>query len=233
MMELQPYTVEREWTVDGIPVLSAVITVPRPASAPDRISRRISRYYQTLFRSYLKYCERDLLPRAETEYRYALSVSAPFTPFRADLNYRITYHDLHFLSLYTQSRETVGQQVLKLRRGDTWDLAAGYPIPLSAFFEHHSPWKRRILEQVSDEIRKQESAGVMQYHAHRRQELRRSFNPQNYYLTDEGLIVFFPMYSIAPPEAGIPVFALPRNTTGPELPVSAPQDQTQKAGARP
>ena len=36
----------------------------------------------------------------------------------------------------------------RLRRGDTWDLAAGYPVPLSAFFPLRSPWKRQISEQT-------------------------------------------------------------------------------------
>lgn len=211
MMELQPYTLEREWTAEDIPVLCASVTVPQAGSAPDKISRRISRYYQTLCRSFLRYCEQDLLPRAKTEWQYALSVSAPFKPFQAVLNYRITYHDLHFLSLYTQAVETYGQQVLTLRRGDTWDLASGYPVPLAALFEHHSPWKRQLLEQISDEIRKQESAGAMQYHVHHWKKLRRTFNPQNFYLNDDGISVFFPMYSIAPASAGIPVFGIPYN----------------------
>lgn len=217
MLELQPYTLEREWTTEDIPVLSASVTVPLAGSAHDKTSRRISRYYQTLCRSFLKYCEQDLLPRAKTEWQYALSVSAPFKPFQAILNYRITYHDSHFLSLYTQSVESCGQQSLKLRYGDTWDLASGYPVPLPAFFKHHSPWKRRILEQIADEIQKQESAGIMQYHAHQRQELRRFLNPQNFYLCDDGISVFFPMYSIAPAAAGIPAFLIPYNLRDTDL----------------
>ena len=46
--------------------------------------------------------------------------------------------------------------------------------------------------------------------------LRRHFNPQNYYLTAEGLVFFFPMYAIAPSVEGIPTFLFPYDRKGPE-----------------
>lgn len=209
MKDLQPFTAEREWTVDGIPVLSAAVSIPQPAPCSDRLSRRFFRFYQLQSRAYLKYCQRDLLPQAAAAYQAALAISAPLPLFRAELTYQVTFQDSHFLSLYTQSAESDGQRVWHLRRGDTWDLAGGYPVPLSDFFPPRSPWKRQILEQVAEEIGKQEAAGIAQYHAHRWQELRRHFNPQNYYLTPEGLSVFFPMYAIAPASEGIPAFNIP------------------------
>jgi hypothetical protein len=208
MIVLQPFTTEREWTVDGIPVLSAVVSLPQPGSVSDRLSRRIFRYYQQQCRAYLKYCEQDLFPRARAAYRAALAISAPLPLFRAELTYQITFQDSHFLSLYTQSKESDGEHIWQARRSDTWDLSTGYPVPLSDFFPSRSPWKRQILEQVAEAIQTQEATGTAQYHAHRRQELRRHFNPRNYYLTPEGLMVFFPMYAIAPPFEGIPAFSV-------------------------
>lgn len=209
MMELQPFTAEREWTVDGVPVLSAAISVPDPIPATGKIPRRIQRYYQLLCRSYLHYCETMLLPQAETEYRAALAASTPLPSFRAELNYHITYHEDHFLSLYTQSREMMGRQTLVTRRADTWDLTSGYPVPLSDFFPPRSSWKRQLLKLASEEIQRQEQAGISRYHETWSKELRRRFNSQNYYLTPEGLVFFFPMYAIAPAAEGIPTFVFP------------------------
>ena len=59
-LHTEPFAAEREWTVEDIPVLTASVTVPRPAPAADRVSRRIYRYYQLQCRSYLRYCERWL-----------------------------------------------------------------------------------------------------------------------------------------------------------------------------
>lgn len=210
MMTIQPFTAEREWMVEGIPVLSASVSVPQPAEATDRTARRIRRYYQLQCRSYLRYCEKWLLPQAAAECRAALAASAPLPKFRAELLYRVTYQDERFLSLYTQSREvTLPGQTQVTRRGDTWDLAAGYPVPLSSFFSPRSSWKRQLLETAAEEIRRQERAGIARYHEKWPRELRRRFTPQNFYLTEEGLAFFYPMYALAPAVEGIPTFVVP------------------------
>lgn len=210
-----PFTAEREWTVEGIAVLTASVTVPRPEPLADKVSRRIDRYYQLQCRAYLRYCERELLPQAEAEYRAALAASAPLPCFRADLSYRVTYNEGGLWSLYTQSREvTLPGHPLVTRRGDTWDLVAGYPIPLGDFFPPRSPWKRRLLALASTEIERQERAGTARYHAAWRKELRRHFNSQNFYLSSGGLAFFFPMYAIAPGVEGVPTFLLPYGKDG-------------------
>lgn len=214
-LHTEPFSAEREWTVEGIPVLTASVTVPRPEPLADKVSRRIYRYYQLQCRAYLRYCERWLLPQAEAEYRAALASSAPLPCFRAELGYRVTYNEGGLWSLYTQSREvTLPGQTLVTRRGDTWDLAAGYPTPLSGFFPPRSPWKRRLLALAAAEIERQEKAGMARYHETWRRELRRCFNPQNFYLTNEGLAFFFPMYAIAPGVEGVPTFLLPYGESG-------------------
>ena len=43
-LHTEPFAAEREWTVEDIPVLTASVTVPRPAPAENRVSRRIHRY---------------------------------------------------------------------------------------------------------------------------------------------------------------------------------------------
>lgn len=209
-IHLQPFTAEREWTIEGVPVLTASVAVPEPVPAADNISRRIRRYYQLQCRAFLRYCEKFLFPLAESEYRAALVISAPLPCFRAALEYRVTWQEQGLLSLYTQSREvTLPGQTLLTRRGDTWDLAVGYPISLGDFFPARSPWKRQLMTLASEDIQRQERAGMAQYHLRRPQDLRRHFNAQNYYLTQEGLTVFFPMYAIAPAAEGIPSFTIP------------------------
>ena len=51
-------------------------------------------------------------------------------------------------------------------------------------------------------------AGIARYDPEWRKKLRR-FNSRNYYLTEEGLTYFFPMYAIAPAAEAIPAFTLP------------------------
>ena len=218
-LHTEPASAEREWTVEEIPVLSASVSLPEPVPAADRISRRIRRYYQLQCRSFLRYCEAYLLPLAAAEYRDALAASQPLPRFHAELTYQVTYNEGGLWSLYTQSRESgPGGRTVLLRRGDTWDLASGYPVALSAFFPRRSGWRRRLLEAVEAEAAQRTAAGVSQYHEGVRRRLRQYFNPQNFYLTGEGLAVFYPMYAIAPAMEGIPVFTIPYGRGGPALP---------------
>ena len=157
-LRTESFAAEREWTVEGIPVLTAAVELPQPQGA-DAVSRRIRRYYQIQCKAFLRYCERWLFPQAEAEYRAALAACAPLPCFRAELGYRVTYNSGGLWSLYTQSREVTGHTLLT-RRGDTWDLAAGYPVPLSAFFPAHSPWRRQLLALAAEDIQRQERAGI-------------------------------------------------------------------------
>lgn len=215
MLEFQPFTTERTWTQDGIPILSAEVAVPRPVTVNNRFSRRIQQYYQLQSRAFLRYCERWLFPQAVTEYHAALAASAPLPHFQAELSYQITYQEQGLLSLYTQSRErTLPGPSLLTRRGDTWDLSTGYPVPLADFFPPKSGWKKQLLRLAAESIQQQESAGIAHYHPHWNKALKRYFNRENFYLTEEGLVFFFPMYSIAPAAEGIPTFLLPFGADG-------------------
>lgn len=214
-LRTEDFAAEREWTVEGIPVLTAKITLPQPATAKDKVSRRILRYYRLQCRAYLRYCESWLFPQAEAEYRAALAASAPLPCFRAELNYRVTYNEGGLWSLYTQSREvTLPGQTLVTRRGDTWDLASGYPAAIQDFFPPRTPWRKRLLRLAAEEIERQERVGIARYHEGWRKDLRRHFNAQNFYLTAEGLAFFFPMYAIAPSAEGVPTFLLPYGEEG-------------------
>lgn len=204
-----PFAAEREWEVEGVPVLSAKARVPRPGPAADRVSRRIERFYRLQCRAFLRYCERCLLPQAAAEYRAALEASRPLPAFRAELDYQVTYDQGGLWSLYTQVREHTGPgPALVTRRGDTWDLAAGYPVPLRDFFPAGTAWKKRLLALAAEEVQRRERAGAARFREDWRNGLRR-FNPQNFYLTEEGLAFFYPMYAIAPAPEGIPVFLMP------------------------
>lgn len=210
LTDLQPFTTERVWTVEGIPVLTARLSVPEPLSAEDRISRRIRRYYRLQLRAYLRYCESFLLPRAEAEFRAALAASTPLPSFRAELDHTITYREGSLLSLCIRSRESVPQgSTRSVWRGDTWDLTDGYPVPLSAFFPPRSSWKRALTAYAETELRRREEQGAVHPRDGLRRLLRRHFNPRSYYLTPEGLVFFYPAGSIAPAAEGILSFTVP------------------------
>ena len=211
MVTIEPRTVERTWTAEGLPAMTAKVTLPQPAVPADAFARRLRRYYQLQSRAFLRYCEKFLLPRAAGEIRAALAGSRPLPCFRAELTYQVTLQDARYLSLYTQSRETdPAGPALVVRRGDTWDLSTGYPAPLQTFLPAGRGWRKTALDQAAVELRRREKAGAGRLRADWPRALRRGFNPQNFYLTPEGVVLFFPMYAVAPAKAGIVTVMLPR-----------------------
>lgn len=217
-LQTEPLVIRREWAVDGIPVLTAVVTVPRPVEASGRTARRIARFYRLQGRAYLRYCDRFLFPQAKAEYQSALASGTPLPCFQGELTYFVTYNEGGLWSLYTQSREvTFPGQPLLCRHGDTWDLAAGFPVSAGDFFAPRTAWKRHMLKLAAEEIRRQERAGAATYRSDWQRALRRSFNSRNYYLTAEGLVFFYPMYTLAPAEERIPAFLFPYSEDGPKL----------------
>lgn len=218
-LETKEHTVQRVWTVEDIPVLQASVSLPEPQLVKDAAARRIRRYYQLQGRFFLRYCETQLYPYAVNEYYTALSVSGALPAFQARMTYQITWNSGGVWSLYTQLREITLPGQTHLRRwGDTWDLRSGYLLPLPTFFPPRHPWKKQLLRLASEEIARQEAAGTARYHEHWRRALRRHFNARNYYLTEEGLVFFYPMYAIAPAEERIPAFCLSPGAGGLLLP---------------
>lgn len=217
-LELETFSAHREWTLDGLPVLTADLVLPRPVERKNRPAKRLDRFYQLQCRTYLHYCEQFLFPYAAQLCRQALENAQALPVCTASLTYRVTRNRDGILSLYTQSREVCGGAPFVQRRGDTWNLATGYPIPLAVCLPRRAPVKKLLCAAAAEEIARQESAGVSRYHEAWRRELRRSFNSQNYYLTEEGLAFFWQMHAIAPAAEGIPAFSLPFGTQGCQLP---------------
>lgn len=216
-IQVSPWETERIWEAEGVPVLCASACLPRPPEErQDRVSRRIRRYYSLQQRAFLRRCETVLLPQARQAARAALETSGPLPCFRAELSYQVTLERDGLWSLCTQLREQTDHGPTQLTRwGDTWDLSTGYPVPLSHFFPQGTAWKKQALSAIREAMEAQERAGVARYREGWQRELRRRFNPRSFYLTDDGLCLFYAMYALGPAAEGIPSFTLPYGPQGP------------------
>lgn len=213
-LELVGKTMRRQWETEGIPVLTAEIELPAPSDEQGGPGR-IARYYRHFARSYLRYCDRFLFPQASQACQEALRTSAPLPRCTASLTHRVTLNEGGLLSLFTDAVECCGTRPLRVRRGDTWDLERFLPTPLSDFFPPRSPIRKHVTEFAASYIERQLKEQTAVYREDWRRALRRGFNRENFYLTPEGLCVFYQMFVIAPPVEGIPVFCIPYGEDGP------------------
>ncbi|MFQ9772577.1 MAG: RsiV family protein [Oscillospiraceae bacterium] len=178
-----------------------------------RRARRFDRYYRQYARAYLKYCEAELLPRAAETMHTALERSAPWSCARAVLAYRVTLVRGDILSLYTEGREEQLPPRLTLRRAETWDRRTGFLLPLTAFFRRKRR-KKRLVRAARETAREQMETGTAAYYPDYGALLRRAFSSRSFYLADDGLHWFYPMYSVAPAAEGIPDFSFPTAKRG-------------------
>lgn len=215
-LQIQPYPEGRLFSDGDVPLLRADAQLPVWHGAH---GERFNRYYRAYGRAFVRYCESVLFPLAQEAYRQAQENAGALPHWQAALRTTVTYREGALLSLYTDSVESGGAQRIVLRRGDTWDMGSGTPLRLADFFPPHTPVRKRVLSALRAQIEREERLGLYRYLPDWRVRLRRSFNPQNFYLSDEGLLVFYQVYAIAPPSEGIPVFLLPYDAQkGPRRP---------------
>lgn len=219
MLSDTPLTAEQAWEVEGITVLRATVNLPQCDGKGKRV-KRFNRYYRDYCRAYLRYCALELLPRAEAHCRAAWDSAAPWEIMRADLRYCVTMQREGLLSLYTQSRETDGPPPqLIIRRADTWDMERAYLHPISDFFPPKYKVGAALRKLAKQQIRTQMEQGIAMYYSDYQVGLRRCFSDRNFYLSEEGVVCFYPMYSIAPSFEGIVTFTLPYEENGAHLPL--------------
>lgn len=195
---------QRQWCVDGFPVLTLRLSLPSFAG-DDRRLRRIERCYARFGRCYERYCARFLLPRAAEAFRLAAAANRPFALWEAEGSFRVTLLTPQLLSLTLDTAEPDFEAAFRRRRGDTWDLRDGLPLALSDFFpDDPFPLRRgraaaraALTDQI-DELRPDW-----------RLRLRTAAKGEHFYLTAEGLVFFYPMYALGGAALGIPEFLLP------------------------
>ena len=61
--------------------------------------------------------------------------------------------------------------------------------------------------------------------------LRRSFNRENFFLSPEGLLVFWQMYALGGTELGVPSFLLPYGEEGCRFPGEAPPAEKESGAS--
>ena len=209
-------TESRTFPPDDLPLVSARLRLPRWDGTG---GARFNRFYSAYGRAFFSYCQSILLPQARSALELARQNGGALPEWDISLDTVVTLQREGLLSLYTDTAERCDGRRLLLRRSETWDLSDGSLLPLSRLFPGENRWRRRLLRAAADQIRRQQELGVARYHPDWQRRLRTAFNADRFYLTEQGLCLFYQMFAIAPAVEGIPVFTLPWDAeNGPKLP---------------
>lgn len=185
------------------------VAVPNNCKAQNCINRHISTHVQKFF------CDvsTDLYRQAVDGYKEAAKNNYPFNTYDAVQQYEITFNQQCHLSLYVdQYTYTGGAHGGTMRHSDNWDLETGCRLTLASLFPEGKDYRAFLIHQIicMADMQMQQNPGI--YFENYRELIRKYFDEQSFYLTPEGLSIYYQQYEIAPYATGIVVFTIPYQT---------------------
>lgn len=133
----------------------------------------------------------------------------PIRAYAAVSNYRVTYSKNDLLSLYIDYYAyTGGAHGFTDRVASNIDLATGKELQLKDLFRSGIDYKAII----NQEIKRQMQLDPEKYFPETLTEWQGISQDQPCYIEDDNLVVYFPLYEIAPYACGIPQFEIPLAT---------------------
>jgi hypothetical protein len=186
------------------------IRLPSRPEAQANINRRFALEAGRFYR----HASSELYRQAVRSYQNAQKNGFPFIPYEAFMQFDITYNMSCYLSSYNDRYQfTGGAHGSTVRSSDTFSLKTGNRIPLSHYFSAGYDYRGFLLGQII----MQADANMQEnpiYFEDYRELIVRHFNPQSYYLSNTGLVIYYQQYEIAPYATGIVEFTIPYSTLG-------------------
>ncbi len=193
----------------SIPMINIDLTIPVLAGH-DHAASRFNMYYRHQARTSYNYARARLYPQVVRQYHYASSQNFPFHGFELVQTFEPTYCRKPLISLYYDRYEfTGGAHGVTTRTGNTWDMDRGVLLRLEDLFKPGYDYRRIIIRTIERETRRRQETGQVKYLDNLNENIAKNYDDGNYYLSDAGIVIFYPLYTIAPYAAGIQTFTIP------------------------
>lgn len=193
-------------------------TIKYPMFISDKyqiLASKLNALYRTKAVMYERSNITNLYQMAMVEYEYSVANNFPIHQFEAYVSYLITYNENCVVSLYFDQYEYAGgAHGLTVRYSDTWDLKKSRRIELADLFPKKSNYRDIIIQSIYAQIEKAIAEGNGMYFENYKELVNENYKPNNFYLTEEGVAIYFQQYDIAPYAAGMPTFIIPYGPGG-------------------
>lgn len=209
--QVETCVLEDTLTCRGEPVLTYRLTYPQVRSAVFApAAARISAYYRLeALRLQIEACG-ALYREAVRQYHEAREQGYPVMVYEVRADFTVTLQQSCTLSLYMDIyRYTGGAHGMTTRVSQTWDLRTGEKIPLCHLISGFRDMQAYFTGEVVRQLRAQLEAGEGSYFDSYAADAVQEFDPAQYYLTPEGVVIYYQLYAVAPYSSGIPVFLVP------------------------
>lgn len=212
-MNCEPVTVEKltlEHTMKykGVPVLNYKIEYPRFSHSEHQKSLdQINCWYQCKAVDMQKEIETQNYRDASEQYDFSQKNNYPFPMHEAMLVFEITYNNDCCLSLYQDKYiYSGGAHGNTLRSSQTWNVMTGCLYSLYGNRIDKDELEENILNQIDSQISEHIKKGEDWFFDDYSKLVAETFNPESFYVTPEGIVIYFQQYDIAPYSSGIQEF---------------------------
>lgn len=186
------------------------INYPNIERAKKVVELKINAFYDNRAKMLYERAKKELYRDAVKQYEYAISQGFPFNPYQVVSVFETTYNYPPLLSIYEDVYEyTGGAHGNTVRYSDTWDINTGKRLLLSNLFKRGYDYRTVILKEIERQATMLNNSGQMPFFDDYKVGIIKYFDEKNYYLTTNGLAIYYPLYTIAPYVAGILVFVIP------------------------
>ena len=197
---------EKELFYDGALVLKYHIEFPS-------IKSNVNEFGVVKFNEYNKNLAFKLKNKSETElykeainlYKYNKENGYPVMVYEVYMSFEVTFNVRRIISLYVDEYIfSGGAHGNTIRSSQTWNLDKGIIVPLENFFPNNPYFMIDILKEINKQIAKEPEI----YFENTCSLVLETFDPKSYYLTQEGIVIYFQQYDIAPYSSGIRTFTI-------------------------
>jgi hypothetical protein len=179
------------------------------------LTDKLNSLYRTKALMYERSNIMNLYQMAMVEYEYSVANNFPVRQFEDYVDFTATYNENCALSLYFDQYEyTGGAHGLTVRYSDTWNLQKSKRMDLNEIFPHKSDYREYVIDTINQQISEEIATGNNPYFENYSELVNENFKANNFYLTEEGVIIYFQQYDIAPYATGLPEFLIPYATEG-------------------
>lgn len=216
---VQSLAIEEKLTYQGVVMVNVSISYPAISgmvSAP--CIKRVNRHYLAEAQRLRRHARTELYDSAVEDYRFSQGKGYPFHTYEILQVFTVSFNSLPILSLNTDVYQyTGGAHGMTECTGTTWDLHRCRLLQMGDLFRRGYDYTQPILRYVEAEALRRQASGEAQYFEGLEENIRKYFDEKNYYLTCQGLVVYYPLYSIAPYYVGIQEFTVPYGMFGNNL----------------
>lgn len=209
MLKIKNNILEKELAYDNTVVLKYHIEYPTIIINNNKIGEfKFNTYNEGLALQLKKRAENELYNDSIKLYKFNKENGYPQRMYEIYRKYEITLNSGNILSLYTDDYVyTGGAHGDTVRASQTWNFRLNRTIELYELYRRNPYFILDILKSISQQI----FQNLENYFANACNLMIVTFNPKNFYLTPNGVVIYFQHYDIAPYSSGIPTFLITNN----------------------